>query len=658
MIPTWLRRIRWQPSSSQRQRRAAIRWASTPLELEPLEDRLLLSTYFVTNTNDSGAGSLRQAILDANANPGPDAIAFKIGQGGVQAILPTSALPAITDSVVIDGTTQPGFVSHPLIVLNGSRTGANSDGLTISAGGCTVRGLDINHFAGNGLLLLVGSGNVISGNYIGTNADGTVAAPNGFDGIFVDDSPDSTIGGSTPGAGNLISGNGGDGVLLGSDSDRVQGNRIGTDASGTRALGNGGDGVMVSVGGFNTVGGRGIGAGNLISGNGMTGVFIGGYSNVVRGNLIGTDVTGAAALGNRSTGVFLFGAGNTVGGSVDGAGNVISGNLGDGVLLNNGAEQVLGNRIGTDVTGTRALGNDGNGVLILGAFDSVGGTTTGARNLISGNKLTGVTITTNGSTFNNQVQGNFIGTDASGMQSLGNGDNGVSIFGGTSNNTIGGTVAGTGNLISGNVGDGVYISASNNQVQGNLIGTDVSGTHALGNANGLTLSAFAFTNTIGGTTAGAGNLISGNTSNGVLISGTSNLVQGNRIGTDLSGSSAVGNGSNGLAILNGPYNTLDNTIGGTAAGAGNVISGNTGDGVMIGGANNLVQGNRIGTDISGTTALGNGSNGIALANVSILSSGNTVGGTVAGAGNVISGNKGDGLFISSSSERDMIESRG
>src|SRR5689334_14761365 len=116
--------------------------------LEPLEDRQLLSTFLVTNTNDLGPGSLRQAILDANANPGLDTVAFNVGSGGVQTINAASSLPTIKDSVMIDGATQPQFAGKPLIVLNGTQAGLHANGLVISAGGSIVEGLVINGFAG------------------------------------------------------------------------------------------------------------------------------------------------------------------------------------------------------------------------------------------------------------------------------------------------------------------------------------------------------------------------------------------------------------------------------------------------------------------------------------------------------------------------------
>src|SRR6266540_575054 len=137
------------------------------LRVEALEDRCLLSVFPVTTVADNVPGSLRQAILDSNANPGADTITFNIGGGGVQTIHPTSALPDITDPVTIDGTTQPGFAGSPLIELNGGSAGSAA-GLRITAGSSTVRGLVINGFALDGIVLSGSGGNLIAGNYIGT----------------------------------------------------------------------------------------------------------------------------------------------------------------------------------------------------------------------------------------------------------------------------------------------------------------------------------------------------------------------------------------------------------------------------------------------------------------------------------------------------------
>jgi hypothetical protein len=624
--------------------------------LEALEGRQLPSVFTVTNTDDSGPGSLRQAILDANANPGLDTIAFNIGRGGVQTIAPRSALPSVRDSAVIDGTTQPGYAGRPLIVLDGSGAGANVNGLTIAVGGnSTVKGLVINGFSLNGIDLLAG-GTVLQGNYLGTDATGTRALGNGFHGVFIDHSPNNTVGGA--GAGNLIAGNHGDGVyIIGTNGTApgnvVRGNDIGTDVTGTHALGNT-LGVVLDSTSDSTIGGTAPGAGNLVSGNRGPGVYLfglGSARNVVQGNTIGTDASGTQALGNQTDGVGLDlqANNNLIGGTAAGAGNVIAGNQNAGVSVSaqNGGmgNQVQGNTIGTDVTGTRALGNQTGVLLQQGTIDcTIGGTAGGARNLISGNRGDGVRILGGGSfmTTGHVVQGNYIGTDVSGTAALGNGA-GITLTGfGVNRNTIGGTAAGAGNLISGNAAAGISLSqlAGASTVQGNFIGTDVSGTRVLGNGSVGVDVAGSFTDTIGGTLAGAGNLISGN-SVGVSVGGdaANNLVQGNFIGTDVRGTAPLANRANGV-VLSGA--SANNTIGGVAPGAHNLLSGNGGDGIVVSAGGNAVQGNFIGTDVSGAFALANAGSG-----VSVSGSNNVIGGTAAGARNLLSGNAAAGVAIAS-----------
>src|SRR5713226_3900676 len=158
-----------------------------------------------------GACTLRSAIQEANALLGPDTINFMIG-GGPQTITLSSALPTITDPLIIDGTTQPGYTGAPIIELNGSATNGQSNGLNITAGSCTVQGLVINRFPANGILLN-SSGNVIAGNYIGTDITGTIAMANAKDGIEID-GPNNIIGGTTAAARNVISGNLGTGGIV------------------------------------------------------------------------------------------------------------------------------------------------------------------------------------------------------------------------------------------------------------------------------------------------------------------------------------------------------------------------------------------------------------------------------------------------------------
>ena len=321
--------------------------------------------------------SLRGAINAANNTPGADLINFAIPGAGPHTISPASDLPPITEAVTIDGYTQgdstlgdssDDATENTLAVGNNAVLkieidGTNAaDGLSIQAANSTIKGLIINRFSNRSVWLQTpgATGNKIEGNYIGTNASGTADLGNLY-GVYIEGT-NNTVGGTEAGARNVISGNviGVSIFLSGATGNKVMGNYIGTDAAGTQPVGN-----------------------NL-------GVLINGASS------------------------------NTVGGTEAGARNVISGN-----------------------TPSPTFGQDGDGVVI-----------------------------TSSSTTNNKVEGNYIGTDASGTQPLGNAGNGVQIENQASDNTVGGTGAGARNAISGNDGDGVEIrgsSSTGNSILSNSI---------------------------------------------------------------------------------------------------------------------------------------------------------------------------------------------
>ena len=357
------------------------------------------ATFVVTNTNNSGAGSLRQAILDANANPGADRIVFDIPGSGPHTITPSAALPTISDPVTIAGSTQPGFTGSPLIELNGSGAGAGVDGLRITAGNSVVSGLIINRFSSDGVELTENGGNIVEGNYIGTDATGTVDQGNAFQGLNIASS-NNLIGGTVATARNVVSGNDNTGILItaGTIGNVVQGNFVGTNAAGTAALGNGSGVVTMGQSGnfsSHTIGGTVPGSRNIISGNKGTGVLIGGTltGSLVQGNFIGTDVTGTAAIGNLSDGVLInFGsAKNTIGGTTTAARNVISGNGANGVRSDYHPNTIQGNFIGTQQNGLSPLGNSANGVLINSTVNNaIGGSASGAGNTIGFNGGAGV----------------------------------------------------------------------------------------------------------------------------------------------------------------------------------------------------------------------------------------------------------------------------
>jgi CSLREA domain-containing protein len=612
------------------------------------------TTFTVNVVDDADDGScavghcsLREAITAANHAEDGGIIHFNIPGAGPHTIQPLSALPALEDDVIIDGTSEPDFTGTPVIELDGSLAG-DAHGFDIVGSENLVRGLVINRFAWNGIQINTDCTlNVIEGNFIGTDLTGTLDLGNG-NGVGIGGAQSNTVGGTSASARNLISGNTEGITIVGATANAnvVMGNYIGTDVTGTLSIPNS-EGVLL-LAPDNTIGGTAVGAGNLISGNASHGVSVGlpdASGNVILGNHIGVDATGTIALGN-DIGVWVDNAAdNVIGGTAAGARNVISGNREGITFWNPGStgNLVQGNYIGTNATGSAAIPN-GMGLAIYSPENTIGGAGGGAGNLISGNLANGVNFYGSDAT-GNTVQGNLIGTDADGTMDLGNGESGVALIF-ASGNTIGGTASGTGNVISGNTIAGVFVlgeDADSNAIQGNYLGTDPTGTIAIGNGeSGVALH--SATNTlIGGTDAGAGNVLSGNTF-GILIGNllaTGNRIQGNHIGTNADGDAAIPNTQSGILIWG--ENT---TIGGTEAGARNVISGNAGDGIGLAEASTstVIQGNYIGTDASGTTALGNAT-GISMN----FSPANTIGGTQSGAGNVISGNGGYGVTVTGSS---------
>ncbi|MGB8326774.1 MAG: SdrD B-like domain-containing protein [Steroidobacteraceae bacterium] len=456
----------------------------------------------IVNVNDTGQGSLRQLITNANTLTGDASLAqaglvaakenavFMISNGtaaaglraannyfvgGVATIAPVSVLPTISAPLVLDATKQPGFTATPVVELNGAGSGGVS-GLTISAGSSAVRGLVINRFTQAGVYLITGGTNLLAGNYIGTNAAGTAALANSF-GIEIDNSPNNVIGGTVAADANVVSGNVGKNISLdnaGSTGNLIEGNRIGTNATGTAAIASA-VGVQLTNAPSNTIGGTTSGAGNLISGNASQGIFMIGSTTgtVVQGNLIGTNAAGTAAIPNNF-GVFIAGpSGNTVGGTTAAARNVISGNTTvgldiQGVTATNNV--VAGNYIGLDVTGAAAVPN-GAGVILSDTLNNtVGGTAAGAGNVVSGNSSTGVAVA-GVPTTGNVIQGNRIGTNAAGSGFVANGGDGVSFGSGANHdNTLGGTAAGAPNIIAGNGQNGVRVSSGvNNAILENSI---------------------------------------------------------------------------------------------------------------------------------------------------------------------------------------------
>lgn len=465
-----------------------------------------LATFVVNSTNDVDDGacgahcSLREAINAANALGGVDQISFAIGTGA-RTIAPTSPLPVVADPLTIDGTTQPGFAGSPLIEINGQGAGTSA-GLETNSGATTIKGLVVNRFSLGGIRLR-GLNHLVSGCYIGIDLGGTVDLGNGLAGIRVYDGY-STVGGTTAAARNVISGNS-SGIDVAGTATTIVGNYIGTNAAGTWALGNSVEGVVIdnTAGLGATIGSAAAGGGNVISGN-NEGVTSYGSEFIAMGNLVGTNAAGTASLGNLWAGFQTYGAFTAqIGGTGAGAGNVVSGNQA-GIYVSNGSSALLvqGNRVGTNAAGTVALPNSQSGVEVDSSPGFVlGGTAAGARNVISGNTLVGVSVVDSDGV---KIQGNFVGVSASGSDAVGNQTSGIRITGTSASCRIGG-LASARNVVSGNGGAGIEIDGSGGGhiVQGNVVGADPTRTISLGNGTSGLLVTNGSWNVIGGSLGGA-----------------------------------------------------------------------------------------------------------------------------------------------------------
>lgn len=327
-----------------------------------------------------------------------------------------------------------------------------------------------------------------------------------------------------------------------------------------------------------------------------------------------------------------------------------------GVRIAANSVSVNGNFIGTNDAGTSAAENR-IGILVQGGGNQIGSGDVADRNVISGNLNGGISLE-NRTTLTNTIQNNYIGVDKTGIVKLANRNTGIilnSIFNATATGAtlIGGPNAGQGNVISGNDLEGIdFISGDNYSqgpvtIQGNIVGLGADGTAMLGNGtSGIDLvTSLNSTNgsvLIGGNTAGQRNIISGNTT-GITYSSSNTLIQGNYIGTDITGTLDRGNTILGIEVLgdrrdqNNPAATVLQ-LGGTGQGEGNVISGNDNWGVKIRNANATIQGNLIGTQANGTSPLGNRGVGIEIISIGSPLVSVLIGGTTQGAGNVIANN--------------------
>jgi hypothetical protein len=636
--------------------------------IERLEDRSVLSSYSVVNLNDHGAGSLRQAILDADSVHGADVINFNV-TGTIK--LTTGPLPPIIDTVNIDGRTAPGFVVTPKVEIDFN----HFSGLQFIPGtsGSALRSLSLVDAADNGVTLNGGGGTLIAGNFIGLALDGTPAG-NGVNGLALYASSGNTIGGTSAEARNVISANRFNGIdLIAASNNDILGNYIGTDVTGTIDRGNKMAGIMMTAGSNNIIGGA---QGNLISGNDGNGIGLYTASNnQISMNSIGTDVTGTIGLGNAGNGILLTNgsARNMIGGEATGGndptngvfvrppeGNLISANSGDGVLINNAAmqNQLSGNFIGTRASGNSSLGNSLDGVAIVNAnSNSLIGCTFQQDpfvfyNVISGNGANGLRVTNSNDT---TIQANFFGLGADNRTGLGNTLNGVLVEGSSTRTTMGGPIP-LGNVDAANLQNGIV-------VQGTASFFTTYNTFT-------GLAAFSVDPTLGNhkdgmlITSTGGNIlirtcvVTENGNDGIEISGAARDVRvaGNIIGLNTNGLLPMGNRNNGVEVggtaqnivIGGPQPTF-NII------PRNAIASNGNNGVaIVGTANNItVSHSYIGTDITGAAARGNTHDGVLLGPGTYS---NTIGSTDPSLLTVISGNLSNGIEMRGTHNNTVIGS--
>lgn len=490
------------------------------------------ATFTVTNTNDAGAGSLRQAIIDANGSAGADTINFNGALSGTINLV--TDLPSITEGLVIDGSTANNAFAGADIILNGA--GRNY---------CLK-------FDG-------GAGHVLKGISCSSAVDGVILTTNVSGG---------TIGGTGARDQNEFNGNSSTGLSIdGADNLTVLGNQFGT------TVGNR-DGISVKNNSINIlIGGSTPADRNTIVNSTQHGINLINASVTIKGNYIGTD--GVADLGSTKSGIMVASGvtNTTIGGVLAGERNVISGNNENGIALaSSGGIIVTGNYIGLNAAGTAAIPNSMSGISITSSNNIIGGSNANNRNVISGNTQTGVRIDASVNTANgNSIKNNYIGLNEAGNAAVANGQGGVVIQGNALNNQIGGN--NEGNVISGNTQNGININsagATGTIIRGNTIGLQADRiTIAQNSLNGIRVA--GDNTTIGEVNvAGSRNVISGNGVSGIELNGTENtLIVNNIVGLDGDGIAAKHNTGNGIYMINTASN---NTVGGSAAGSANILS--------------------------------------------------------------------------------------
>lgn len=604
----------------------------------------------ITGSVDLGNSSvgISMSFSDANLVGGVTAAVRNIISGnGAQGITISVGLSnKITGNYIgtnINGTTSISNTAGGINITSGSKFNAVGD--SVAGGGNVISG------NGGGISIQSSSdSNGVFGNFIGLNAAGTAALSNNGTGISIFLNSNYNIIGSTAANGrNIISGNNPFGISLSNEKHtRIINNIIGLNAAGTAALPNTNSGIQSTNSKYFTIGLPG--AGNIISGNNSTGITLStSDSGLIAANLIGTDITGALARANSSNGISINSSNaNQIGGNSAGSGNIISGNGARGIAQSAGrANKIAGNHIGVNAAGTTALGNAFDGIQISNARVCVIGDSVSAagRNVISGNGINGINMTNCDS---NVIIGNYVGLNAAGTDSIANDAEGITLDFQSDDNRIGSSSVGGRNVISGNDGSGIRIDGKRQIVINNIIGLNAAGNTILPNLFGGILINNASKHTTVGL-PGVGNIISGNYDVGIFLLSDSNIIQGNKIGTDVNGTLSLGNFSHGISTQSADANR----IGGNIAGSGNVISGNKGNGINMdfASARNVISGNHIGVNTGGISALPNTGKGIF---VTFFSNNNTFGDTVSGGKNIISGNGQEGIFFDNADHNTLV----
>jgi Right handed beta helix region len=574
----------------------------------------------VTTLNNAGPGSLRAAITQAN---GLSAAGVTITFNVHGVITLATSLPAITRPVVIDGTTAPTWNSGgpPVVEVD------NNDhaGLLFApgSGGAQLLGLAVDDASGAGVTLRAG-GITLNDNYIGLDVSGAADGNHG-PGVLVYSSH-NLIGLNTSGdagvVANVISGNQGTGLVLsGASRNTIVANRIGASPDGNSAIGNGDDGMRLTGGSDH----------NEIGGTEFTDNATGQVNN---------------PTGSKGTVTPVF--------VVPPLGNQVSGNTGDGVLIDGDSTSNMlnGNFVGTTADGDAALGNGGNGVLIRNAD---GNSLTGCKfvnnpfvyyNVLSGNARNGLRVSSSDDT---TVQGNFFGTGANNSTVVANGRNGILVDGSSAGTQVGGVIP-LGNVSAGNKLNGIDVGGT---ASGFTTFNTFGGLFAFGGAapnghDGLLITA------TGGDQSVRTNVMSGNTGNGIELAGNASgvTVDPDIAGLNTSGKSTLPNGGDGLLIDGTAHG---NVIGGTRRSVipQNTFSGNTGYGIVITGQAylNKVFDSYVGTSLLGTSAMGNAKGGVLLSGSATR---NLIGAVTKPPANLISGNTGNGVTLASGTRRDLV----